>query len=188
MDVSKRRADALAGIRERASLAMCSKVDDKQALQVAMSCAMREPEDLIGFLLPQHQAKRVWRHKDELALTPVEWNEMFGKDAPALREAAVVSLARSDDFKASLSMMSAALRCTVGEEDQRKAYARGWTQALVYIGMHLDDPDSALESSLGTIVRADARRLEDLRAQIDDDGIDTMMMAKLLLAVSESVV
>ena len=188
MESSKRRAEALVGIRERATTVMCARVDDRMALQVVTACAMREPNELIGFLLPQHQAKRVMTYKTELALTTAEWTAIFGKEAPPLREGSVSTVVKSEDFRFALTRMSAALRCTVGEAEQSRAYARGWTQALCYIGMHLEDPDSAMEASLGTIVRADARRLEDLRAQIDDDGIDTMLMVKMLLGASEGVV
>ena len=167
---------------------MCARVDDRVALQVVLACAMRDPEELIGFLLPQHQAKRVLTHKVELAMTAAEWTDIFGKEAPPLREGSVSTIVKSDDFRAELKRMSAALRCTVGEAEQSKAYTRAWTQALCYIGLHFEDPDSAMQASLGTIVRADARRLEDLRAQIDEDGIDTMLMVKMLLGASEGVV
>lgn len=188
MEVSKRRAEALVGLRERTTLAMCGRVEDRVALQVALACAMREPVELVGFLLPQHQAKRVMTHRAELALTAAEWVDIFGKDAPPTREASVTTVVRSEDFRRELVRMSNALRCTVGEAEQSRSYARPWTQALCYIGLHFEDPDAAMEASLGSIVRADARRLEDLRAQIDEDGIDTMLMAKMLLSASEGVV
>ena len=58
---------------------------------------------------------------------------------------------------------------------------------MCYVATHLEEPNSALEAVIGTIVRSDNRRLEDLQAAIDDNGCDTMLMSKIIIALSESV-
>ena len=55
-------------------------------------------------------------------------------------------------------------------------------------GVHFDTRSfDALTSTLGTIVRADARRMEELRETLDDEGVETMLMTKVLKALSDSV-
>ena len=68
--------------------------------------------------------------------------------------------------------ITGAIRCTAAESEQGARYERPWTKALCYVAVHLEDADAALTSALGTLVRADARRMEELREQLDDDGME----------------
>lgn len=187
MEASQRRTEVLGPMRERMCKAVCARLDDKQAVQMALACAMREPEDLIGFLFSSNVAKLATKARDALAITPEEWEVIFGRDALPLRDAGVSKITTGAEFKSELASMSSALKCTVAEKEQSGQYARPWTQAVCYVGLHLEDADTAVEASLGTIVRADTRRLEDLRVSIDDTGVDTMLMAKIVMALSESI-
>ena len=45
----------------------------------------------------------------------------------------------------------------------------------------------ALTTTVGTLVRADQRRIDELREALDDEGVETMLMTKVLKALSESV-
>ena len=51
----------------------------------------------------------------------------------------------------------------------------------------MSEPNDALESVIGTVVRSDSRRLEELHCAIDDNGCDTMLMSKIIIALSDSV-
>ena len=76
---------------------------------------------------------------------------------------------------------------TIAENEQAAAYARAWTRGLCFLALHFEHSDHAIQACLGTIVRADTRRLEDLRCEIDDVGPNVMLVSRLILAVSDAI-
>lgn len=186
------RAEILGPLKARVALHIGTRVDDESALQLALACAMRDREDLVGFLFPKNVTATALAKSAEIAITPAEWEGIFGRQSVALRDAGVAGLVASTDFAASQARMGDALRCTISERDQGAQYQRAWTRALVHVGLHFEDSDAMIEATLGSIVRADARRLEELRELLDDDAhygrSDTMLMGQIVIAVAKSVV
>lgn len=187
MELSQRRQEVLAPLRERVSRVVPQRLDDKSSLQLAIACAMREPEDIVGFLFPTLVAKLALKSVKELALTTAEWHTLFGGDATPLRDAGLPRLVSTADFRPSRDSIATALRCTVAEQQQGLVWGRPWAQALCYVAMHLEEPDARIESVLGTVVRSDTRRVEELHARMDEDGYDIMLMAQTMMALSECV-
>jgi hypothetical protein len=187
MQASQRRTEVLGPLRARACKAAGSKLDDKLALQLAIACAMREADDVVEFIAPRHVAKQVLGQASEVAITPAEWESVFGRQMPPLRDGGVTAVVQSSEFQPEIVAIGEALKCTVAEQEQSAQYARAWTRALCYVGMHLNESDSALESTLGNLVRADGRRMDELRENLDDEGVDTMLMTKVLTALADSV-
>ena len=192
MEHSQKRTEALAPMRERVTRAVGLRLDDKACIQMALACAIRAPDDVVGFLFAKHVAPKALAARADLAITPAEWDVMFGRDTPPLRDGGVTELVQSGDFAGEAVRLEGALRCTIAEREQGTLYARAWTRACIYIAVHTNEPDKTLAASLGTVSCADARRLDDLREEIDDDAegedTDTLLLSKLLMAMSESVV
>jgi hypothetical protein len=46
---------------------------------------------------------------------------------------------------------------------------------------------SKLDAVLGGVVHADRRRVEELQARYDDEGIDVLVLSRLLISVCGSV-
>jgi len=187
MEQSQRRTEVLGPLRERVAKAVGSRLDDKLALQLALACAMREADDLVEFLAPRHVAAAVLKAQSEVAVTPGEWSVVFGCDAPPLRDGGVTAVVQSREFAPEIERVGEAMQCTIAEAEQGARYARAWTRALCYVAVHFEEADEALTTTLGTLVRADARRIEELRETIDDEGVETMLMTKVLKALSDSV-
>lgn len=148
---------------------------------------MREPGDVLGLLFPPNVAKAAVRYQSVSALTPDEWRAMFGHEINPLRDGGITTCVQTDEFQGPIKVIGAALRCTVAEQQQGARWKRAWNQALCYMASHLHEPNGALEAVLGTVVRSDSRRLEELHCAIDDDGCDEMLMSKLIIALSNSV-
>jgi len=187
MEQSQMRTAAFGLIKERVAKTVAQRLDEKQMLQLAITCAMREAEDVLGLLFPASVAKAAVRNQASVALTPNEWRVLFGYDINPLRDGGISSAVRSGEFQLPINAIGVALRSTIAEQQQQARWGRAWNQALCYVATHLDEPNGALEAVIGTIVRSDNRRLEDLPAAIDDDGCDTMLMSKVIIALSESV-
>lgn len=187
MEHSQRRTEVLTPLKARVCKAAGSRLDDKLALQLAIACAMRESDDLIDFIAPRHVATAVRAQAAELAVTSEEWAGVFGRQLMPLRDGGVTAVVQSAEFQPEIAAIGDAIRCTVAEAEQSAQYKRAWTRALCYVGVHLNESDHALETTLGNLVRADGRRMEELREKIDDEGVDIMLMTKVLKALSESV-
>jgi hypothetical protein len=188
MQASQRRAEVLRPLRDRVCKVAGSRLEERLALQLSIACAMRESGDLVEFIAPRHVAAAVLERCGELAMTPEEWGGVFGHHLVPLREGGVAEAVRSSEFVSEIEALGEALRCTVSEPEQGSRYARAWGRALCYVGMHLSESDLALESVLGNVVRADGRRIEEMRERLDTDGSNTILIAKIIQALSDSVV
>lgn len=186
MEQSSRRAAVFAPLRERVAAVVTQKLDDAGALQLALACALRDPEAVVGFMFSSLVARQVRGSAHKLALTRDEWDALFGGAATPLRDGGL-NVVQSPEFRTPLHQMAQALRCTISETKQASVWARPWSQALAHVAVHLREPDVALESVLGAVVRADSRRLEELHASIDDDGYDTILMSSVLVALTMCV-
>lgn len=187
MEQSQRRTEALGPLKERVAQAVGSRLDDKLALQLALACAMREPNELVEFIAPRHVAALCLKRRAEVAATPEEWSVVFGCDVTPLRDGGVTGVVQSTEFAPEIARIAKAMKCTVAEAEQGARFKRAWTRALCYVAVHLDESDGALTSTLGMPNRADGRRMEELREDLDADGIETMLMTRVLKALSDSV-
>ena len=188
MEQSQRRTEVMGPLRDRVAKAVGARLDDKLSLQLALACAMREPDDLVQFIAPRHVAAAVLKHRAAVAVTPEEWSIVFGHDAPPLRDGGITAVVQSGEFQPEIARIGESMKCTVAETEQGVRYARAWTRALCYVAVHFEEADDALASAVGTLVRADARRMEELRETLDEEGVETILMTKMLKALSESVV
>ena len=188
MEASQRRTQALARIKERVGKTIPHRLDDRQTLQLAIASSMRESAEILGFLFSNLVAKAAATQLAQNRLTAAEWRDLFGCDMPPLRDASVVAIVQSADFRQPEAAIASALRTTVQEQQQAACFRRAWNKALCYVASHLHDPNASLEAVLGSIVRSDLRRLEELHASIDDDGCDTILMSKLIISLSDGVV
>ena len=186
MEQSQQRTATFGPVKERVAKMVAQRLDDRQVLQMAIACAMRDPGDVLGLLFPAHVAKAASK-TPSAGLTPDEWRGMFGCEINPLRDAGVTAAVQSSEFQVPIGTIGTALRCTIAEQQQRARWARAWNQALCYVATHLKAPNDALEAVIGTVVRSDHRRLEELHCAIDDDGCDTMLMARVVIALRESI-
>ena len=124
-----------------------------------------------------------------LAITESEWKVLFGSDSTHTKS--------NDDLKHIfdtpifhdyMGEIASALRCTILEPSQSKLWAKNWTKVILYVAIHMTKDESMIGSTLGNMVSADSRRLEDMRAELDDDdGTEIMLFSRALAAISESV-
>lgn len=185
MEESKKRTDAISALRGRMNTTLGTRINDHMLLQVACACAFRERDELLGFLLPSHLSCRVKDAASTLAISPEQFEVIFC--CRSTRETPVANVTASSDFKEELSRIKVALKNTVLEAEQSASFSRPHTQALSYVALHMSDSDSALQACLGSVVRTDCRKLDDLREELDEYGVDTMLVASVLSALSSSV-
>lgn len=186
MEGVARRADLLRLLRARHETALACQLPDSEAVQLAVALRMRAPDDVVRFLFPAHIAKAALLNRSSLAITTDEWRGLFAQNC-RLRDTGLAAIVQSADFAKHRQGLETALRCTIAENAQQRVWQTAWGQALCVMATHLDAPDEILESTVGAIVKADARRLEEVHAAIDDDGAAEMFVSKLVIALANNI-
>lgn len=181
------RAQAVTSIRQRVGEALGSWLSDEESLLVSIASGTRQAPELLDYLLNPTLAKRAKNNVKATAMTAEEWVHLYGPEARPTRTQKLDSAVSQKAFEASTEKLCTALRCTVEEATQKAVWARTWTKASCFVALHVHEPEVMLEACLNSIVRADLRRLEDLRADIDDEGVQTMMLAEIMEALAQSV-
>tara|TARA_Y100000389_G_scaffold15717_2_gene13932 strand:+ start:1593 stop:2135 length:543 start_codon:yes stop_codon:yes gene_type:complete len=179
MDPSRQ---TLAAIRQRVTASVGSWLRDYDCAQIALACAVTDGKELLNFLFNPHTAEAAWALRGKLAVSTEEWATLFG--ARANRS---VSIAVAGELKQDVDRLEAALRCTVGEAGPGSAWARDASKVAAYLAMHLDQHEELVGVTLGGVVRADWRRVEDYRADLEERGLQTLMLSDVVGALAQSV-
>lgn len=185
MQGSAQRAEIITNIKSRVCANVATRLTDQEAVQLSIAAAMREPEDVIGFLLPSHLAKVAVQKMDTFKILPAEWMGLFGFGTQPIRDGGLGTIVSSKEFVPIHARLMTALRTTIGEKEQAALWERAWCKVSCYIAIHLDCPDDHLVGTLGTIIKADNRRIEEMHSTIDDDGPEVMLIAQCVVALSK---
>ena len=178
---------AVASIRARIGARIGTWVKDPECVQMAIACAMRDSSEMLDFLFSASVAKEAQKDTNGLMLTIGEWSALFGSQARPTRVTPVEALCSNYQFQTSVRAVQNALRCTVDERDIAPQWSRPVTKAACVLAMHTETHEDFLESALGSVVKADARRLDDLREALETEGTDVMMIAAAIVALAQIV-
>lgn len=184
MEDFQSRQLAVATIRARVAPVGGSWLSDSECVQIALACKCRGSVDLLGVLFNRHVTALLSTQIANLAITDLEWRALFGHEVSHTRTADVTDITRSDRFRSETEKVVAAMRSTVVEATQKAAWQRPVTRVGAYICLHFDNHEDAMEATMGGLVRSDLRRLEDLCAEMEDRGVDTMELAAMISALS----
>ena len=186
-NVTTQRQQAVVNIRSRTSGLLGSWIRDVDAIQISVACATRTSAELLEFMLNKQHAKVAVKNTKALAIDAQEWAALFGAGAKMTSGTQIGAKMASVDKTSRMQSLASALRCTVAEKTQGCVWTRTWTRAACLVAMHMETHEETLASCLGNLVRADLRRLEDLRCDLDDDGMGVITLAQLVEALAHSV-
>lgn len=174
-------------IVQRVRSALGSTLTDSQSMQIAIASAMRDDnslKDVIGVLLSHHMHKTAIQHKDAIKMTLNEWNQLFSFSVSPVQKQGLGEFVASSAFQVEIDKMNTALKLTLQETEQSTLWKKPWHQLVVFVAMHMDYVDEALLSSLGTIIKADKRKIEELINNIDDTGVETLLFTSSIELLS----
>ena len=181
------RQATVASVRDKVHRLVGSWLKDEECMQIALSCGTRDPDNLLGFLFNANVARAGHANAGELALTTDEWKSCFGVESRAVREEGLQSVVSNQEFQKGAGKLALALRCTIAEPFQGAVWKRYWSQAAALLSVHSEEPEPLLTAPLGDLVRADLRRLEDLRVETEEHGVETMLLSQLVVGMSRCV-
>jgi hypothetical protein len=171
-------------LRDR--LALTRPQPDRTILQLGLASGCTQSRELVSYMYSSQLAAEVAAVKEGV-LSDGEWAAVFTGVRPVAPQHAT-EVAASPEFAVSKRSIEAALEHTLVETDQARLWSQPLSQLLVFIALNCrDGSESRVERVLGSIVRTDARRLEDLRSAMAGADADMMLLGRCIEAVIMSV-
>ena len=81
-----------------------------------------------------------------------------------------------------------ALRCSLVEMSAQRAWKRPISKISCFVALHTESAEELIGCVLGGLVKADVRRLDDVRSEVEDATTDCMLLTRSVLALASSVV
>ena len=186
-EAASARQQVVSSIRQRVNAQVGSWLTAEECVQISLACATRDCSELLKMLFATNVANAAFAKKSSLEINEEEWKTLFGAEAIVTRQSNLSMALTDATFADSLERLSSALRCTISEKIQSKAWTRPWVKTVCFLAMHLENTEEHIAASLGSIVRADSRRLEDFRAYLEEDGCDILVLAHVIETISHTV-
>jgi len=181
-------------VRERVRRQITTPVLDCDALSLCLACATFETEALLELSHQRMVCAEALDRCDDLALTADEFDALLcdaSVAGPRRTQLAVALAAEEDDgeCKKRHIAIAKAMPLTLKEKEPQhlwKESARA--RARVSLAMiRKEGHAQCLETALGSVLVSDHRRIEDLRAQTEEEGIDLIGVSALISAVSRAL-
>lgn len=182
------RAAVVAELRARVTKKLSSAVEDRDCVALCIAaCLPRDREELFGVLLNNNLCKTATGCADELAVTDAEWKALFGRESRTATEAHAAAVLREKGFGSHAVAISSALRCSLTEPEYAASWQRATSKVSCYVALYTDSSEEFIAHVLGGLVRADTRRLDEVRCTAEDEETDQLLLCKGVLALALSV-
>lgn len=189
------RVDAtITGVRERVRRLISVPVSEAEALKISFLCATVESDALLELSHARVVRAEACTHCTALALTTGEFNVLLDDDALNQSRkfsltAALVEDEKDVERQRQRGAIESALKLTLTETRQRDLWeASPRTRACVTLATlrkegHID----CMRHGLGEVLGSDLRRIDDLRCNTEEVGIDIMSVAALIATVCTQI-
>lgn len=186
---------ALTDIRKRVSQHISVPVSDAEALKLCFTCATVECDALLDLSHARLVQTEANAHRRALALTPCEFATLLDDASMTSQRLfnltnALAEQERDAERQEHNASIEAALRLTLGEKTQRALWESSpRVRACVALAvLREEDHVECLHHALGEVLASDLRRVDDLRCDTRDVGIDIMSVAALIASVCTQIV
>ena len=182
------RADAIASIRSRVASKVGTWLKDEECVQLSLACGTRMRREVVEFLFSSQVRRNVEDAGfSEMAMKTEEWVHLFGSGCQPTRSGSLGTVVKEGMFVDAVGRVEKALCRTVQEPAQKETWSKAWHKTASYLAIHMQEDEDFLQMTLGNIVIADMRRLEDLRSELDEEGAEILLLASTIVALSETV-
>ena len=192
--MASRAVGVLSSVRERVRKHISVPASDTEALKICFLCSAVESDALLELSHSRIVRTEARTHCDTLAITPYEFNVILDDDS--LNQSRKFNLtAALTENEAELEQqqqrkrIESALRLTLAEPKQRELWQsspRVRTRvALAILRKH--GHAECMQHALGEVLGSDLRRVDDLRADTGEVGIDIMNVAALISTVCTQI-
>jgi len=193
--VPGKAGQALAAIRSRVNQHISVPVSDAEALKLCFTCATVESEALLDLSHSRVVQAEANAHRSALALSANEFATLLsdGSLTPTRLFNLTNALAeqeRDPERQEHNASIEDALRLTLNEKTQRALWdSSPRVRACVALAvLREEDHVECLHHALGEVLASDLRRVDDLRCETQELGIDIMSVAALISSVCTQIV
>ena len=159
----------------------------KFALETAILASCTSSNDLFDYFLPKHLRRTIGDAAESIGLSVAEFVAVATH--PNARRAgaadALVALESEEHVTVLRCRLENALRQTLAETSQAKTWTSPRVRVAAILALHRERGFlEALNALLGEIVRSDLRRIEDLREDLLEEGIDVFLIVNSTRALA----
>lgn len=188
-DMNAPRAAIVSAMRVRVTKHLTSTLSDADCVAVCIASRfIRDRDEVFSVLLNNNLCKLVSPCADNLAILPQEWAILFGQNSSFTTETPLSKVIANESFKTAIESMSNALRCSLTEAGAKAAWERAPSRLGCYLALYTDHTEEFVAKVLGGLVRADTRRLDDVRSTLEDEATDWMLLSMSVIALANCVV
>jgi len=187
--MNQSRINVVSQIKWRVTGCVSSSINDLDCIALALAASFPHDQDeIFGVLLSNSVCNTALENANRLAITQAEWDVLFGKEGSFVSEEHAKLVVLDKDFEPYSVSIEAALRCSLTEQVAKKQWQRYTSRLSCYAALHTDVAEEWIGSVLGGIVKADTRRLDDVRSSIEDTDTDCMLLSRAVIALAQCVV
>ena len=170
MDGGRERAYAIETITERVSNVANRVVSQQLALQIAVCCALRNPEEALTFVTNRATCGKMIDHANELRISIYEYNQLFGfKTLTAHASDQCVQLISRECVREVTDVIESSLKYALEEQLQSDNWRKPLCRLASVLAREVDETSEALRVVVGAFGESDARRLSDAREHMEEE-------------------
>lgn len=192
--MSTRATAVLTGVRDRVRRLVSVPSSDAEALKICFLCATVESDALLELSHARIVRTEARTHRKALAITPDEFDALLEEDALNQTRkfnltTALLEDERDAERQRQRKAIEAALKLTLAEPTQSELWASSprVRTRVALATLRRDDHAACVQHALGEVLQSDLRRIDDLRADTEAEGIDIMSVASLIGTVCTQV-
>lgn len=175
----------------RVSQAVSMSLSNSKILALSLFASSSMDEELCDLVFSGFTRMEIGRAlpTGRLHITDEEWDAFFSRQSiPVGTTDSVRQLAARPEFAAYVNRIESALSLTLQEPDAALAWSAPTVRLACFVALHTkESTHERIQSVLGTLLRSDARRLEDLRATLDDEGSDVLLLEECTRMLCQTV-
>ena len=192
--MSTRATAVLTAVRERVRRLVSVPASDAEALKICFLCATVESDALLELSHSRIVRTEARTHRKVLAITPDEFDALFDEDGLNQTRkfnltAALLEEERDVERLRQRKAIEAALKLTLAEPTQSELWESNprVRTRVTLATLRSDDHAACMQQALGEVLQSDLRRIDDLRADTEAEGIDIMSVATLISTVCTQI-
>lgn len=163
-----------------------SHADTAFAVKVALVSSCRDREDLTSTLFSARDAKMLSSAiLDECKVNPSQFGAIV-RFCVVNQRSSVSELSNADHAQAAVKCVERALVCTLDEQRQKVHWQNPAVQVASALALNFDDPQPYVDACVWTVVRADLRRLEELRRDVESKATPLFFVGQSIESLSHS--
>lgn len=183
-------------VRELVRSSTGLQLQESEAVRLSCIAALREPVAAVGILFTRRIAQRFAPLLKRAAMTTTElrafypeaqssplWSTTFDNASASLS-----SSSKSRCLKHQQRTMEDSLKLTLVERAQKECWDSLATRCVSVLAFHFGDMEAALCVPLGSILKSDARRLDQSRARVDGFGMHSFIVLPIVDVLVETAV